>query len=307
MYLRLLRIIMTGSLVFWLSATVTFAHFPGPPKQGEVGRQRVHLPVSDFTLVDQEGNPFRWRDLRGKIVVVTFIYTSCPDVCPLFTAKLAALQQALTTPLQEEVYFLSITTDPEVDTPAVLKAYAQRFEANLDAWSFLTGSKVALQEVWKAFGVQVKKYGPGQVQHTELTTLIDGQGIRRVNYFGEQWTVQGALQDIATLRTTEQTQGAIAMAVAQEERVFDLSIIQGKVTGEGNVIRVKQEEQVTIRWTTDAPVTLHLHGYDIEQQVTPGIPAFFRFKAYATGRFPITIHGKGGTHGTLLYLEVLPR
>jgi FtsP/CotA-like multicopper oxidase with cupredoxin domain len=103
-------------------------------------------------------------------------------------------------------------------------------------------------------------------------------------------------------------------AAAAESQSFTLEIRARKVVGASRTIRVQQGDTVSIRWSTDEPVSLHLHGYDIEQVIKPGTPTELSFKAHATGRFPITAHGFGdhvhkGAHGesTLLYVEVLPR
>lgn len=106
--------------------------------------------------------------------------------------------------------------------------------------------------------------------------------------------------------------GAPAARAAEEaERVFDLKIVNGKVAGGVDTVRVKHGETVRLRWRADAPTVLHLHGYDIEKKVVPGAVAEFRFKAHATGRFPVNVHGHGhggGHHETaLIYLEVFPR
>ncbi len=98
--------------------------------------------------------------------------------------------------------------------------------------------------------------------------------------------------------------------VISEGRAFDLKIERRKVVGGVKTVRVKQGEQVSLRWTTDEAVTIHLHGYDLERTLKPDETAVMTFKAHGTGRFPIESHGFGGKktkHVTLLYLEVLPR
>jgi len=102
-------------------------------------RQRVDGRAPELALVDQFGQPLTLAELRGKVVLLTFTYSSCADVCPLITAAMAALQQRLTAAERQQVFFLSVTTDPEVDTPAVLHAYATRLGADLASWAFLTG------------------------------------------------------------------------------------------------------------------------------------------------------------------------
>lgn len=176
-----------------------WSHLPMPPKKGEIGRQQVQISVVDFNLIDQEGKPFRFSSLRGKPVVATFVFTACPDVCPLFTAKFASIQRQLQEKKHNDYWLLTITTDPGKDTPATLKAYATQYHADFSHWSFLTGPPAELGRVWKAFGVNVTKLVSGQIQHTGLTTLIDRNGIRRVNYWGDKWLEMDVLKDLSGL------------------------------------------------------------------------------------------------------------
>ncbi|HSE93232.1 MAG TPA: hypothetical protein VLF19_07990 [Methylomirabilota bacterium] len=99
-----------------------------------------------------------------------------------------------------------------------------------------------------------------------------------------------------------------ARTAAAESRVFELTIRGGELPEPSRVVRVRQGDDVTLRWTTDKPVTIHLHGYDLEQKLAPGKPVAMRLTAGATGRFPIEIHAHGsGGHRTIAYLEVHPR
>jgi protein SCO1/2 len=168
-----------------------------------VGRKAVELPVPDFALIDQDKKPLRLRSLRGKVVLVSFIYTTCPDVCPLLTAKFAGIQRKLKSQRLNDHFLLSITTDPEADKPQVLRSYGQRFGADFDSWGFVTGDKNELSEAWRFFGVRVNKRGKGLTDHTALTTLIDRQGIRRIDYYGDSWTEKEVLKDIAELMAEE--------------------------------------------------------------------------------------------------------
>ena len=100
----------------------------------------------------------------------------------------------------------------------------------------------------------------------------------------------------------------VVAAAGAEPRVVDLEIRGGELPKEKRVVRVPQGDEVTLRWTTDRPVAIHLHGYDIETQLAPGKPASMRFTARATGRFPIEVHAHGGGEQRMLgYLEVHPR
>jgi protein SCO1/2 len=94
---------------------------------------------------------------------------------------------------------ISITTDPEIDSPKVLRSYAQRYQADFQNWAFLTGSEAQLKPVWRGFGVRVIKKGRGLVQHTSLTTVIDRQGVRRFNHYGEKWRTADVEKDVLSL------------------------------------------------------------------------------------------------------------
>jgi protein SCO1/2 len=200
-------------VVAFTSATV-FAHFPIPPKKGDIGRRVVEKPVRNITLIDQSGKKFSLDDARGKVVAVTFVYTKCPDVCPLFTARFASIQRALdqrrTDSKQKnghkdvDYLLLTVTTDPEYDTPAQLKSYAEHFKPNFNTWRFLTGPQKDLASLWKEFGVNVRKSADGHVQHTALTTLIDRRGIRRVEYYGDKWQEKEFLNDLLSLAERDQ-------------------------------------------------------------------------------------------------------
>lgn len=104
-----------------------------------------------------------------------------------------------------------------------------------------------------------------------------------------------------------------ALAMEAMERVFELHIKDGMVARDMRAVRAWVGDTVRLRWTTDKPVVLHLHGYDIETKVAPGEVAEIVFKAHATGRFPVEVHGKGrgqGSghhHGPLVIIEIYPR
>ncbi|HXV81721.1 MAG TPA: SCO family protein [Candidatus Binatia bacterium] len=176
-----------------------YSHVPGASRGVAPGFTGLNTKAPNFVLLDQDGNRFDSATLRGKVVVLNFIFTTCTDVCPVFTANLAQLQRTLKDQRASNVFLVSITTDPEVDSPKVLKAYAQRYGADFQNWAFLTGSDAQLKPVWKGFGVRVINKGRGLVQHTSLTTVIDPQGIRRFNYFGEKWQLKDLLRDVSLL------------------------------------------------------------------------------------------------------------
>src|SRR5262249_38581486 len=141
-------------------------------------------PAPEFVLLDQDGFRFTPAELRGKVSVVTFIYATCTDTCPLLTAKMASLQKPLGADFGSRVRFVSITVDPEIDTPAVLRNYAKAHGANLVGWSFLTGTRAEIDDVVRSFGAYARRTDRGSVDHLFLTSLIDRQGRIRVQYLG---------------------------------------------------------------------------------------------------------------------------
>ena len=105
--------------------------------------------------------------------------------------------------------------------------------------------------------------------------------------------------------------GAVVPAMTAQLS-FDLKVERGRVAENMRLIRVKQGDVVTLRWTSDQPLVLHLHGYDIEKRVAPGPAAEMTFTAYATGRFPIHVHAQGTgdrahEEAPLANVEVYPR
>jgi len=106
----------------------------------------------------------------------------------------------------------------------------------------------------------------------------------------------------------------IAGSVSAAELTFDIRIEQGRVSDAMRLMRVHEGDGVTLRWTSDRPLILHLHGYDIEKRIAPGAVTELSFTARATGRFPIEIHGPGARAGggaheeePLAVIEVYPR
>ena len=156
-------------------------------------------PAPEFTLTTQDGQQLSLTELRGKVVAVTFIYASCTDTCPLLTAKMTGLQAALGADFGPKVFFLSITVDPERDTPAVLQRYAQAHGVNFAGWAFLTGTPAKIRQVARQYGIYYKKTARGDVDHTFLTSLVDQSGTLRVQYLGVRFDPDELLRDLQTL------------------------------------------------------------------------------------------------------------
>jgi len=129
----------------------------------------------DVPLVTHEGREVRFFDdlVAGKVVVINFIYTSCADACPLETAKLTEVQSLLGERLGRDVFFYSISIDPERDTPEVLRAYAERFGVG-PGWLFLTGAKEDIRLVRRKLGM-IAPRGEEQLSEHTLSLLIGNQ------------------------------------------------------------------------------------------------------------------------------------
>jgi protein SCO1 len=156
-------------------------------------------PAPEFTLTTQDGNRLSLEELRGKVVVATFIFASCTDACPLLTAKMATLQSRLGADFGPQAFFVSVTVDPERDTPEVLKRYASAHGAELAGWAFLTGTPTEIRDVTRRYGVAYKKTPRGDVDHTFLTSLVDRNGTLRVQYLGVRFDPDELLKDIRSL------------------------------------------------------------------------------------------------------------
>jgi protein SCO1 len=156
-------------------------------------------PAPEFALTNLDGKRLALKDLRGKVLAITFIFASCADTCPLLTAKMVGLQKRLGSHFGSKVYFVSITVDPERDTPQVLKSYAEAHKANSAGWAFLTGTSTEIREVAKRYGIYNKKTPRGDVDHTFLTSLVDQNGTLRVQYMGVKFDPDEMLRDLKSL------------------------------------------------------------------------------------------------------------
>jgi protein SCO1 len=156
-------------------------------------------PAPAFILISQDGVPVALADFAGKVVALSFIYTGCPDICPMLTQKMVDVQDELGADFGAKIAFGSITLDPERDTPEVLKDYAQFWGTKLKGWSFLTGSPQAVRDVTRRYGVFFAKKEDGSVEHSQLTTLIDADGQMRVQYLGARFDPEEFRHDLMSL------------------------------------------------------------------------------------------------------------
>jgi protein SCO1/2 len=146
---------------------------------------RIGDPLPEFALIDQQGRPVRTAELQGKVLAIDFIYTRCPlpDVCPRLAANFAALGRRFHDRLGRDLVLLSVTVDPEYDTPAVLAEYAKRWGADARGWHFLTGDvaglAVKLGEVYWS--------DEGSIGHNSMTSVIGRDGRLAAMVEGSEW------------------------------------------------------------------------------------------------------------------------
>jgi protein SCO1/2 len=151
--------------------------------------QPLDKPAPDFTLRDADGDIARLADFRGKVVVMHFIYASCPDVCPLHAERVAEIQAMVNqTPMKDQIQFISVTTDPSKDTADVLRDYGPAHGLDAVNWIFLTTTpeqpEDATRQLAQAYGHKFAKTPDGYQMHGIVTHVIDHEGRWRANFHG---------------------------------------------------------------------------------------------------------------------------
>jgi protein SCO1 len=134
-----------------------------------------------ITLVDQHGHDVSLASLKGRPVLIDFIYTTCPGPCPLMTARMAAVAKLLGPRLGRQVTFVSITIDPEHDRPAELARYAREFKADEPGWLFLTGTRAQIDGLLAIYHLRSGRNPNGTIAHSPASFLLgpDGHQVRQ--------------------------------------------------------------------------------------------------------------------------------
>ena len=173
-YLTLILIpVLTAAFLFWL-------------RQAQVAHLS-HRTISSygtippFELTNQHAQPFGTAQLQGRIWIADFIFTSCPGPCPLISSRMAELQRPLE---KSDVHLVTITVDPETDTPEVLRDYAERLHARPGRWDFLTGDKDTIFKLTQqGFKLAVADgEEEGNPVHATRAVLVDRRGEIRGYY-----------------------------------------------------------------------------------------------------------------------------
>jgi protein SCO1/2 len=212
-----------GLVLFTLAGVVILYQIIAP----RVQPLPVYMALPNVTLIDQNGQPFALDETRGKVVVLSPIYTHCPDICPLTTAKMKQIQDRLRTAgLSSQVELVTFTVDPQRDKPEVLKLFATGFDFDPSNWVFLTGTPDQIQIMIKTLGLYVERVyyventpipesalpspsanTPYLINHTDILFLVDRQGNVRALPPGSRSDVNSVMQLIQKLVKT-QTGGA---------------------------------------------------------------------------------------------------
>jgi protein SCO1/2 len=173
----------------------TAANTGGGPSEPQAGAE-----VPDVNLVNQDGKAVSTRGLRGRSLAVTFMYTRCPlpDYCPLMSANFAELNGALVSDagLGKRAHLLSVTLDPEYDTPEVLRRYGATYAGgHFDTWDFATGNPADVRRLAEFFGLMYTSEN-GQVIHSLRTAVVTPEGKLYKLYRGNEWKPADVLDDL---------------------------------------------------------------------------------------------------------------
>jgi len=149
---------------------------------GKISQEIDSVKVPPFKLLNQDGESFSNLDLMGYNYIVNFFFTSCPTICPTTTLNLIELQKKINAYGIDNFKIISISVDPNNDTPKKMKEYALSMNIDLSNWSFLTGSENEIYDlVTSGFSLAVGKddLAPGGVFHSPSITIVDKQGYIR--------------------------------------------------------------------------------------------------------------------------------
>ncbi|MBI4525933.1 MAG: SCO family protein [Deltaproteobacteria bacterium] len=191
---------LTAVALVAFAAAVVWEVREGGFKEKLLEGLKVYRAVPDFTLVERSGRKMTLADLRGKVWVAQFFYSECRDICPLIVPQMGLLHLEYKTDpeFRSDIRFVSITVDPERDTPQVLAKFAERFSADSELWLFLTGTKEAIYRLaQEGFGVGIgEQENPPDVKektgekkelfHSGRLILVDQKGRIRGYYSGLQ-------------------------------------------------------------------------------------------------------------------------
>lgn len=187
--IAVLLVAVVGGIIYWL--------WWGQSRLLVVGR------APDFTLESLEGTPVQFSEYSGKVRVVEFMFTNCPDICPITTANLVEIQKELK---EKEVFgnkvnFFAITFDPARDTPEVLREYASTLKLDQNGWVILRGGEEETRKIVESYGGFVEKQPDGSFAHSirSLVLVDQNNNIRKVYQMGQEMPTDEVRKDILSL------------------------------------------------------------------------------------------------------------
>ena len=191
-----MKVLLTTLLLLLLLAGCTQQNFKGVPLTPA-------KPAPDFTLTNQFGEEVSLNDFRGKVVVMSFLYTNCPTVCPIITSKFISAAEELGDSAGRDVVFVAVTVDPERDTTDKIRRYSEE-KGMLDKWHYFTGGRVEVERVWRDYNIYVNRSqldedGNYIIDHTAKVFVIDKKGTRRVVFPGITWDSKDLAHDVRLL------------------------------------------------------------------------------------------------------------
>jgi protein SCO1/2 len=190
-----LALFVTATLALVAALGVTLFGRPAARDGGVAfaGSVRPDIPPQDFRLRDQDGRAVSLRQFRGRVVVLTFMYTTCRDTCPLTATQIrGALDD-----LDHDVPALAVSVDPVNDTPTRAKKFLFQRGLGHDRMRFLLGSRGQLQPIWKAYGIQPQGKA---FDHSAYVLLVDRHGRQRIGFPVQQLVPEDLAHDIRRLQ-----------------------------------------------------------------------------------------------------------
>lgn len=182
---KLTRRLFVASAFLPLFALLAGAHTLDEVESDLMGKEPYFQPADtdapEFDLQDADGRAVKLSDFRDKIIVLNFVYTNCPDSCPLHAEKIAAIQKMVNlTPMKDQVQFISVTTVPTRDNGQALRDFGENHGLDPMNWVFLTAKpgqpETITRELAKTYGVEFKLMDNGEQMHGVLTNVIDQEG-----------------------------------------------------------------------------------------------------------------------------------
>ena len=180
---------------------VAFALFPlliaAAAETAPGSRLAVIQEAADLELTTHTGSSLRSADVKGKVLLVSFIFTTCNGSCPATTHRMAQVQEKLKSRglgKKGEIHLLSLSLDPVRDTPEVLRNYMKLYDVDSAHWTFLTGSPERVRKTIAAWGMWAKPAPNGQLDHPSRIFLVDRKGrvreIYNLNFMKPDWVME---------------------------------------------------------------------------------------------------------------------